>query len=294
MTDLDQLWRRCDELQLAADRPALLAALREGAESEARFSLRLAATLIADRSEGNAAGIEEAIALLQSVMIAETDPRLLARAHYHLGEALMARRRGTREEDLETAVGAYEEAMELFGPGGGELELINAEVGLMIAQRELAELVADDKLRATAIGHGLHALDLLRPRGPAVYVAGIEAQLGILYSESYGEDLVPSQEFAIWHLRNALARYDQIQDRFLWANTANLLGVSFSRRRKGDHEDNVAQALHLYSQALEVLKGLDDPRIPLLAGEIDEVSRNQRVALHELDRIRAGAGRSMS
>ena len=182
-----------------------------------------------------------------------------ARQQFNQGIDCYNRRNGDRAENLEQALVAFENALEVFDRNTFPGDWAETQVWLGVIYRiRLRGIHADNLERAIDFHH--NALQIYTYNTLPKEWALAQMNLGNSYGHRICSERADNLEQAISCYQNALQIFTLTTFPEYWAGTQVNLGVTYWARIKGERSDNLEQALSCYQNALKVYTRKAFPR----------------------------------
>ena len=178
--------------------------------------------------------------------------------HNNLGAAYSERIRGERAENLEQAIGHYQQALEVYTREAFPEQWAGTHNNLGNAYRSRIRGERAENLEQ-AIRHYEQALEVRTREAFPEQWATTHNNLGAAYGNRIRGERAENLEQAVRHYQQALEMYTREAFPQDWAMTHNNLGLAYGERIRGERAENLEQAIRHYQQALEVYKSETDP-----------------------------------
>ena len=179
------------------------------------------------------------------------NPRIWAGLQISLGNSLAQNPVGSRADNLERALTAYNAALEIIARK--EMPEAWAQIQLNLAN-VLRDRIREDRaenVEHAIAGYGM-ALEVLTREKTPIEWALAQQNLALAYSCRIREDRAENVERAIAGFEAAL----EVQTRYVapleWSQSQSALALAFLDRVKGDRAENVERAIAALEAALEV------------------------------------------
>ena len=176
----------------------------------------------------------------------------------NLGNAYWDRIRGDKADNLEKAIAAYNEALEVYTRTDFPVDWARTQNNLGTAYSDRIRGDKADNLE-NAIAAYNEALEVYTRTNFPVDWAMTQNNLGNAYWDRIRGDKADNLEKAIAAYNEALEVYTRTDFPVDWAMTQNNLGNAYWDRIRGDKADNLEKAIAAYNEALEVYTRTDFP-----------------------------------
>ncbi|MDF0555621.1 CHAT domain-containing tetratricopeptide repeat protein [Kamptonema sp. UHCC 0994] len=166
---------------------------------------------------------------------------------------------GSRADNLEIAMAAYEIAIMAFGKESYPLEWSNSKINLGRAYYNRIRGERSENLE-NAIACYQAVLEVYTCENFPEQWASLQNSLGNAYSDRIRGDKADNVEIAIACYQSALQVYTPEAFPEQWATTQNNLGAAYSYRIFADRSENLEKAIHCYQNALQIRSREDFPQ----------------------------------
>jgi CHAT domain-containing protein len=183
----------------------------------------------------------------------DKEPEIWAEIQYTLGNTLAQNPQGSRIENLELAIKAYENALTVRTQDFLPIEWAGTQLGLSnVYSMRIKEEHADNVEKA--IYHCEQALQVFTKQTSAEEWAMASSNLANMYRNRVKGRPRDNIESAIFYYEQSLEVFDQENSPKDWAHIQHHLALAYMARTKGAKTKNIARAIHHCQQALEVRK----------------------------------------
>jgi tetratricopeptide (TPR) repeat protein len=168
-----------------------------------------------------------------------------------LGNAWAQLPTGDRAENIETAIGHYNNALKVYTREGfpADWAMTHNNLGNAYSERIKGDRAENIE---TAIEYYINALKVYTREAFPERWAMIHNNLGAAYADRIKGDRADNIETAIGHYKDALEVRTREALPADWAMIHNNLGEAYRARIKGDRADNIETAIRHFKDALEV------------------------------------------
>ncbi|ULH14027.1 CHAT domain-containing protein (plasmid) [Deinococcus sp. KNUC1210] len=175
----------------------------------------------------------------------------LGRIYFSLGYTYRSRQVKNRAQNLEDAIDAYRNALQIYTHAAAPLDWANTQNNL--------GLIYNDRIRGDraqniedAINAFQNVSQVYTREAAPIQWAATQNNLGIVYGNRIQGDRAQNLEDAINAYKNALTVRTREAVPLDWAATQNNLGTAYGDRIRGDRAQNIEDAIDAYKNALTV------------------------------------------
>jgi CHAT domain-containing protein len=176
-----------------------------------------------------------------------------------LGLAYYSRPTGDRADNLERAIGSYDQALQILKRETAAKVWASLQINFGNAYVSRLRGDKSDNLEKAIAAYEAVLTVRTREANPREW-ASTQTNLGLAYRQRIRGDRGDNLEKAIAHLDAALTVYTRGANPREWASTQDDLGLAYGRRIRGDRADNLERAIAAHEAALTVRTREASPR----------------------------------
>jgi CHAT domain-containing protein/tetratricopeptide (TPR) repeat protein len=170
----------------------------------------------------------------------------------NLGVAYCFRIRGERAENIEQAIAAYEQALEVMTRRAMPVKWAEVTINLAVAYRNRIQGERAENIERAITAYE-QALEVMTRQAMPLEWASTMMNLGVAYCFRIRGERAENIERAIAACEQALEVMTRQAMPVEWATTMNNLATAYSNRTRGERAENIERAITACEQVLEVM-----------------------------------------